>query len=309
VLRQERPGIAVELVGARGAQPQHVEHRLAVLARRGAIEGVEGRAQDIAVLLLPVHPCARVIDVLGGAAGQPGPPDVLILSREDGLHDQQRGQRRRRDHDTCAAQHLQNLRFAHLPLIVQLQRQGLESRPIVPLLLIPLRQRRLVAPPGARRVPACTAKEHRVRAQHHVLHHELHIPFALRVRWQQRWVHLPLLGPVDVEQRPFVDAWTCRALRAAFALTGMIGGHPFGGQHRRRALLPFEPVDLIAQALVLGTQDLILRRQRLDGVQQHADDPARLQVRDPAQIHLVQHPGPTPRCVYSVASVYPPPTF
>jgi len=87
MLRQEGSGIAVELVGARGAQPQHVAHGLAVRARRGAIEGIERAAQDMAVLLHPVYPCARVVQVLVGAARQSRPRDLLVLRREDGLLD------------------------------------------------------------------------------------------------------------------------------------------------------------------------------------------------------------------------------
>jgi len=127
MLRQEGPGVPIELIGARGVQPQHVEHGLPILARRGAIEGKEGTAQDVAVLLLPVHACARVVQVLVRTARQASPRDLLILSGEDRLRDQQGRQMRRRDHDADAVQHRQDLRLTHLALIIELQREGFES--------------------------------------------------------------------------------------------------------------------------------------------------------------------------------------
>jgi len=134
MLRQEGPGVPIELIGARGVQPQHVEHGLPILARCGAIEGIERTAQDVAVLLLPVHARAGVVQMLEHAARQPCPRDLLILSDENGLVDQQGRQMRRRDHDADAVQHLQDRRLAHLSLIVELQRQGFESRCIVSLI-------------------------------------------------------------------------------------------------------------------------------------------------------------------------------
>jgi len=86
----------------------------------------------------------------------------------------------------------------------------------------------------------------------------------------------------------------------------MISGHAFGRHDRRRALLPFEPVVLIAQPLVLRPQRRDLGRLRLDHVEQQAQDAPGLRVRDPTQIHIVQHPGPTLRHAYFVTPVYCP---
>ena len=94
---------------------QHVDDGQAVLGGRREVGRIERVADDVAVPVLPIHPGARVVQMLPGATGQPRLVEGLFLGVEGGLvFDQEVRHLPVGDPHPHTAQQLGHLRLAHL---------------------------------------------------------------------------------------------------------------------------------------------------------------------------------------------------
>ncbi len=135
----------------------------------------------MAVLVFPVDPSSCVIDMLPRRAGQPGTPDrCLLVMPAILLLDQQIGDLALTDQHSQVGQKFGNLRFGHLPGIIQGQHQ--RSYPWSKLPLIARWQLRQIHGSLGRRVVLLLQKTHIVALNAHVLHHHRFISLEFRIR-------------------------------------------------------------------------------------------------------------------------------
>ena len=118
--RQKVPGVRVELERPGCAQLQHVQHRQAVLGRRGGVADIEGRIEHMALLLHPVHPRGGGVQMLIDAAGQPRVPDRCLLGGQGRRRQQHAGNRSGADPHPHAAQQAVDLRLAGIRLVAHI---------------------------------------------------------------------------------------------------------------------------------------------------------------------------------------------
>ncbi|OQA16173.1 MAG: hypothetical protein BWY63_02766 [Chloroflexi bacterium ADurb.Bin360] len=178
-----------------------------------------------------------------------------------------------------------NLGFTDALSIVLRQDQGTQPRSKLPM--VPRWQGRQVRLPGRGGIVLLFRKLHIVGLHHHILHHHHFITLEFRVGWQERGVDRQHFFSVNLHGRLFL-ALLSGACLPPFSLRRMRGRAGFGGIPFDVGfiLLAFEPVQFIAQALILRLRLTQVGGQLLDQIQQLLDQQTSLFVLDSSQIKI-----------------------
>src|SRR5882757_2336743 len=117
-------GLSLRLCGSPPPQ-QDPQIASSVFTSRGAVEAIEGVAEHMTVLIVPIDPRSRAVQMLPRRAGKTCLDHLPALRMEEILvFDQQVGEFSRTDDHPHRLKQVQDFGFAHPTLVVQRQDEG-----------------------------------------------------------------------------------------------------------------------------------------------------------------------------------------
>ena len=289
-LEQDRLGLGIPQKRPGAVSAEAVQRGKAVFPGAGVGNGRQGCREDVALLVVAIDPCRGMVNLLPRCCGETGLRTLGRLCVEVRLLDEDLAQMPTGDADPRRAEHLKDLRLAHLPHIGQEPRQALELRAKLPIVAI--RQRAKLGLPGARGVPLLFEKADVVGVQFQILHDHHHDTLILRIWWQEGRIDRAAHFAVNRDLAVLGLAHPT-ARHPPFRFRRNIGSSGAAVRSCGPTLFTLQPVVLIAQEQDLGLQPIHLGTQGLDVVQQPLDHLPRLRDGDRVKLKVIAHGTPS----------------